>query len=285
MFRNFSFKRHFLSWIAAILSVICLFFIFGGEKIFASIDGEVNCHLWTVSEIDENRNMELQDYKSDGINLKSIVVPNAADFKASNPTKYANLEKVYIAVDVLKKAAKYADQDGGEFKISKTSEQKVFPGNPNNNDVSCQELFYRYETIQTIDLENLDTSNVTNTYRMFEQCINLKKLNIKNWNTSKVIDMRYMFDSCSSLVELDLNSWDTSNVNSMDFIFLYCQNLKKLNISNWKLTNVISIDRIFKDTINLKFLDLNSWNLNENIKDQLRRTFWIVNSKIGRAHV
>ncbi|MBQ9492007.1 MAG: BspA family leucine-rich repeat surface protein, partial [Firmicutes bacterium] len=130
--------------------------------------------------------MELTDYKSDGINLKSIVVPNAADFKAINPTKYANLQKVYIEPAVLKTVAQYANQDGGEFKISKTSGQKVFPGNPNSNDVSFHKLFTEYKTIQTIDLENLDTSNVTNMYEMFSRCTNLKKLNISNWNTSKV---------------------------------------------------------------------------------------------------
>ena len=281
MLRNFSFKRYFLSWIV-FFGVIYLFFILGDKKIFASIDGEPNCHLWTVSEIDSNGNMELKDYKSDGIDLKSIVVPNAADFKTSNPTKYANLQKIYIEPDVLKKAAKYADQYGGEFKISKTSGQKVFPGNPNSNDVSLDELFHStgsYNLIQTIDLENLDTSNVTNMHGMFWGCKNLKKLNISNWNTFKVTDMSYMFSKCTNLVELDLNNWDVSNVIKMDFVFEGCTNLKKLNVSNWKLTNVTSIDRIFKDTINLKFLDLNSWNLNENIKDQLWCTFWIVNIK------
>ena len=258
MFRKFSFKRYFLSWIV-FFGVIYLFFILGSKKIFASIDGEPNCHLWTVSEIDSNGNMELKDYKSDGIDLKSIVVPNAADFKQSNPTKYANLQRIYIAPDILKKAAKYADQDGGEFKISKTSGQKVFPGNPNSNDVSLKDLFRNYTLIQPIDLENLDTSNVTDMYRMFHQCTNLKKLNISNWNTSKVTNMESMFYKCSNLTELALNSWDTSNVTNMDSMFENCTNLKELNISNWNTSKVTNMSDMFSYCTNLVELDLNSW--------------------------
>ncbi len=258
MLRNFSFKRYFLSWII-VLNVICVFFILSSEKIFASIDGEANCHLWTVSEIDSNGNMELKDYKSDGIDLKSIVVPNAADFKASNPTKYANLQKIYIEPDVLKKVAKYVDQDGGEFKISKTSGQKVFAGNPNNNDVSFGYLLDNYKRIPVIDLENLDTSNVTDMHDMFNQCTNLKKLNISNLNTSKVMNMGYMFNSCSNLVELDLNSWDTSNVTDMYRMFYQCTNLKKLNISNLNTSKVMNMGYMFNSCSNLVELDLNSW--------------------------
>lgn len=45
----------------------------------------------------------------------------------------------------------------------------------------------------SLDLSNLDTSNVVDMYHMFNGCTNLEELNLCSFNTSKVTDMRGMF--------------------------------------------------------------------------------------------
>ena len=296
MLRDIGFKRYFLSWMV-ILSVIYLFFGLSSEKIFASIDGEANCHLWTVGEIDAEGNMELKDYKSDGSELTSIVVPNAADFKAYYSTRYANLKKVWISLEMLKKVVQYANQAHGEFKISKTKgqdavEKKVFPGDSvNATDVSLANVFAGMSNIRKIDLENLDvsnvvnmssmfygctrlvelnldgwdTSNVTDMFMMFSQCINLEKLNMSNWNTARVNITGYMFEKCKNLVELNLNNWDTGNVTDMQAMFYSCTNLKKLEINRWDVSKVKKMESIFCECKNLVELDLNNWDTSNSV--------------------
>lgn len=44
---------------------------------------------------------------------------------------------------------------------------------------------------------------------------NLAGIDIENFNTSRVTDMSYMFAYCSSLKSLDVSKWNTSNVTNM----------------------------------------------------------------------
>ena len=288
MLRNFSFKRYFLSWMI-ILSVICLFFILGSEKIFASIDGAVNCHLWEVSEIDENGNMELTNYNSKGTYLKSIVVPNAADFKKSHPTKYANLKKVYVKYkyddcynSCIYKSSVYASQQNGTFKISQTKgsntdEEKVFVGDPiQSATCSLRQMFgmTSQNRIKFINLSNLDVSNVDNMSYMFFGLNNFETINLNSWNTTNVVNMGRMFADSSKLKDLDLGeSFVTSKVANMQQMFYGCSSLENLNLNNWDTSNVGNkyknknnveltgdMREMFYGCSSLKTLDLNNWN-------------------------
>lgn len=53
-------------------------------------------------------------------------------------------------------------------------------------------------------------------------------LDLNDWNTSKVTQMDWMFENCSSLETLNLSGWVTSNVTEMDGMFEGCT---KLNIN------------------------------------------------------
>jgi len=55
--------------------------------------------------------------------------------------------------------------------------------------------------------------------KMFYGCSSLESLDINNWDTSNVSNMWGMFQGCRSLTSLDLSSWDTSNVTDMAFMF------------------------------------------------------------------
>lgn len=61
-------------------------------------------------------------------------------------------------------------------------------------------------------LKKLDTSNVTNMYRMFYGCTNLTSLDLTSFDTHNVTDMGGMFEDCSSLTSLDLTSFDINNL-------------------------------------------------------------------------
>lgn len=90
-------------------------------------------------------------------------------------------------------------------------------------DVSC--MFSGCSNLVSVDLSNLDTSNVTTMNRMFENCSSLVNLDLSGLNTSKVTDIGSMFYRCSKLVSLNLSGVDGSKwMNTID-IFNDCDAL------------------------------------------------------------
>ena len=70
----------------------------------------------------------------------------------------------------------------------------------------------------------MDTSNLTNTYRMFYECHNLRT--VPPFNLSKCTSMQDMFNTCYSLKTLP---WmDTSNVTNFQGLFQNCRSLRSV---------------------------------------------------------
>ena len=90
---------------------------------------------------------------------------------------------------------------------------------------NLESMFYNCFNLISIDLSNIDTSNVNSTHNMFKGCSSLKSLNLSNFNTENVIDMDGMFDGCSSLTSLDLSNFNTENVIDMNGMFYACSSL------------------------------------------------------------
>ena len=92
----------------------------------------------------------------------------------------------------------------------------------------------------------LSTSGVTPQYVRFEDKIRPVSTakwfykrsairgfeNLENLDTSKVTDMSYMFMGCSNsnLTRLDLSTFDTSNVTNMTSMFTDCSRMTSLNL-------------------------------------------------------
>lgn len=103
-------------------------------------------------------------------------------------------------------------------------------GNFYSKNVTSMELtFYMNKQLTSIlNLEKLDTSNVTMMRSTFLNCSSLSSINVSNFNTSKVVNMQSMFSGCSSLTTLDLSSFDMSNVTNNDGMFYGCTNLQTI---------------------------------------------------------
>ena len=87
---------------------------------------------------------------------------------------------------------------------------------------------------------NINTSNVTNMYEMFESCTSLTSVPL--YNTSKVTSMNSMFYDCSGLKTVP--SFDTSNVTHMIYMFAYCSNLK--SVPQFNTSKVTDMDGMFR---------------------------------------
>ena len=90
-------------------------------------------------------------------------------------------------------------------------------------------LFSGFLYLKKIEgLETWDTSQVTKMSCMFNDCKNLEKLIVKNFDTSKVTDMSFMFNGCWNLKELDLSSFDLSRVDEVDWMISSCYKLEEI---------------------------------------------------------
>ena len=132
-------------------------------------------------------------------------------------------------------------------------------------------MFKGRSYLETLDLNGLDTSQVTDMSNMFSKSTYLKDIKLSNFDTSKVTDMSAMFGGLYQIESLDLTSFDTSNVTGMTTMFNYCLSLTDLYLnfdvssvqsmyfifdSNDKLTNVVGKFEGTKDDLNLRYSPL-----------------------------
>lgn len=172
------------------------------------------------------------------------------------------------------------------------------PGVVANEDSSS--LFFGLKNVKTIDVSNMDTSNVTDMNNMFSTAYrntqnnpvqNGKLTNIiglSNFDTSKVHDMHGMFYYDIALVSLDVSAFDTSNVTDMNSMFYTDAKLVDLSglekwdtgkvqnfssifyslpltsfasIEKWDMSSATNISGMFSMMTKLTSLDLSSWNV------------------------
>ena len=119
-------------------------------------------------------------------------------------------------------------------------------------------LFAYFKQTKTIDLSNLDTSNVTYMMGMFSSDENLISINFgDNFDTSKVTNMAWMFTNCNNLVKLDLSSFNTANVTIMMGMFSGCSSLTELDLSNFDTHNVTNMNAMFQFDESLERIKFN----------------------------
>lgn len=115
------------------------------------------------------------------------------------------------------------------------------------NATSCLFMFRNCWRLESLDLSNFDTSQVTEMGGMFFWCVTLKSLNLSFFNTSKVTSMFNMFRNCYSLTQLDVSNFNTSQVTNMCYMFSYCSNLASLDLSSFNISKVNDIEEMFYD--------------------------------------
>ena len=121
-------------------------------------------------------------------------------------------------------------------------------------------MFYKFDSLNSVNLSKLKNENITSTNSMFFGCKNLTTLNLYRFNTSKVTDMYCMFYNCNKLATLDVSRFDTSKVTDMRWMFAECYLLKSLDVSNWNTSNVTNMEHIFQGCNNIIGLDVSNWN-------------------------
>ena len=141
------------------------------------------------------------------------------------------------------------------------------------NPRTCRYWFSGCSNLTEIkDIQNLNTSIVTDMAYMFDDCKNLKSLDLSSFNTNNVSDMSSMFYNCSSLTTLDLSNFNTNNVSNMSRMFYNCSSLTTLNLNSFNTNNVSDMSSMFNYCSSLTTLNLSNFNTAK-VKD-MQNMFW-----------
>ena len=107
---------------------------------------------------------------------------------------------------------------------------------------NAKHVFTSFSNISTLDISNIDTSNVTNMNGMF-QGSQVTTLDLSGFDTSNVTTMVAMF-ALSRVKTIDLSSFDTSNVTNMERMF-YLSKATTLDLSSFDTSNVTNMEKMF----------------------------------------
>ena len=92
-------------------------------------------------------------------------------------------------------------------------------------------MFQGYTNLTTVNgLGNL--KGATDVYCMFDGCSSLTNLDINNFDTSQVTEFGHMFDDCKSLTSLNLTNMNTSKNTSVFAMFSDCNLLSAITFGN-----------------------------------------------------
>jgi len=161
---------------------------------------------------------------------------------------------------------------GGEGGVKANSDSKYLFSNFSNattidvnyldtSEVSnMAEMFGSCDKLEKLNLSSFNTNNVTNMGSMFSGCSSLTNINFgTNFRTNKVWNISSMFVSCKNLIEIDLSSFNTSNVTLMNSMFNGCSSLTSIDVSNFNTSKISKLDYMFTNCSNLVNLDLSSF--------------------------
>ena len=120
--------------------------------------------------------------------------------------------------------------------------------------------FAAFYKMTSIDLSDLDTSEVTNMSSMFEDCGSLTSLDVSNFDTLQVTNMSKMFNLCESLTSLDASNFNAPELTNITDMFSELTNLETLDLSNFNAPKITNMDAMFKKLSKLSKLDLTNFN-------------------------
>ena len=128
---------------------------------------------------------------------------------------------------------------------------------------SVYRLFEDLKALKTIEMNNVDTSEVMDMGWMFAGCSSLQALDLSGFDTSGVVYMDGMFSGCSNLISLDISSFDTSNVVWMSRMFNGCNSLKTLDVTAFETGNVEDMTYMFYGCSSLTSLNMSGFDTSE----------------------
>jgi len=257
-----------------ILSIMISLFAFWGSKNEVNIARADECALESETAVtffdsSSERHLSNSDLKPHFGHIVNI--------KISNKASDLPLAENYICDPIKIEGCIYTDASGNTFTPSDNDAMRAYLSHANSDDNGWYDcvlyanvskiyasndssyMFSKFINLQTIDVTQLDTSNVTNMSYMFSECSKLSKIELGKMNTMCVTNMDSMFYKCASLTEVNLSSFDTSLVTNMSAMFTDCTSLTTLNLQNFDTSEVTHMGAMFRSCSSLVELNVSNF--------------------------
>ena len=191
-----------------------------------------------------------------------ITYYDVSESKNNSIVLYAVKENDKYNVTIVSKDIIYAPEYSARLFGDLSSVESINLNGLNTSQVTnMYVMFTGNKLLQNLDLTGFDTSNVTNMGVMFRNCSMLNNINLSSFDTSNVTEMQTMFYGCEKLLELDLTNFNTSKVTNMSSMFSNCKSLTNIVLSSdFNTTNVIDMQYMFSQCNNLEKIDLSGFN-------------------------
>lgn len=158
------------------------------------------------------------------------------------------------------------DYDGGIF--ANTLFTSIDISNIDTSEItSFNSLFENNSFLKEINLTGIKTSKLETMNNTFLKCYNLR--HIKGFNTLDTTNLKEANDTfrlAISLVDLDVTGWKPENLEIMSSTFDTCLNLREIKgMADLKTPKLRQMNSTFKKCLNLREINMQNW-----IADELR---------------
>lgn len=130
-----------------------------------------------------------------------------------------------------------------------------------SNVTSLGGLFYNCNSLSSINLSGCDFSNVTVCSSMFSGCSNLQSIDLSGHSLKNVTNSFGMFKDCEKLTSIDFTGCDFSKVTGSKYMFYQCKALQTVDLSGAKLSSK-NCYYMFNYCGNLNSVNLSGCNFN-----------------------
>lgn len=225
-------------------------------KVVVNVAPEPQEVFASIGYNEENAGGFLQQFNTD-LDIAKMILDNwnSTGSSSVNMGLWQNITTYFPAVDLTMKPSNMY------FKFYYWPKLQVVPALDFTGKSSMRELF-KYCSLLSYIGPITTSESMTDMEQVFYGCYVLKELDLTNMNTSNVTTMYSMFDSCRDLTVIKgLGDFDVSNVTTMYNMFSGCDSLTRLDLSKWNPKNLTNMYQCFWDMANLSYLDISSWDL------------------------
>lgn len=200
----------------------------------------------------------------------TVYVPNSVDFG----------HEVVLTKDYVHQLTDWGvhsliiDHNGnGTVKAQAGDRSGAFAGNAGGPDPAGQWV--------TLDLQQLDMSDVTNMYNLFKNNPNLVTVgDITHWNVGNSTSFAGLFGQCPKFEgmnhTLDLSNWDTHSVRDVAGMFSVGNRLKSIDLHGWNISSLVDAHQMFNGEISpdfnpsfsgydLQSIDISGWHTDSDV--------------------
>ena len=197
----------------------------------------------------------LEELSLRGANIKNT--PNPSYLFSS--ARLSNLKKLDLTGMIFGSDMSYFFSPSRDFPTAET----ILLDDIDTSAVTNMNYLFYNSPITSFDFSKLDTSNVTTMEYAFYYS-NISSIDLSSCDFSNLVNANSMFYK-SYASEMNLTDFNSSNIQNMSYMFGSCSNLTSINLSNWDISNVTTASCMFNNCTNLTSVNLSGWVFPSNI--------------------